>query len=92
MIDQSDILDPQAMAALMDCEPSTVEDKLRSGQLPGIKPGRSWICPRSALMQALHDQAMKNLEAKESRGLVVSISTNKPKRKTPPVVPAFKGN
>lgn len=86
----SDVLSPEEMAQLLDCEVSTVDDKLRAGLLPGVKMGRSWVCPRSAVMQALHDQAMKNLEVKPS-GQVVSINESKTKRRTPPEVPKFKG-
>lgn len=86
----TDVLSPEEMAQLLDCEVSTVEDKLSAGLLPGVKLGRSWVCPRSAVLQALHDQAMKNLEAKPS-GQVVSMVMPKTKRRTPPEVPKFKG-
>lgn len=87
----SDVLSPEEMAQLLDCEVSTVDDKLRAGLLPGVKMGRSWVCPRSALMQALHDEAMKNLGAKKLSGQVVSINEPKTKRRTPPAIPQFKG-
>lgn len=88
----ADVLTHEELAELLDCEVSTVEDKLREGKLPGVKFGRSWVCPRSAVLQALHDEAMKNLEAKQPSGQVMSIVPKKaPKRRVPPALPELKG-
>lgn len=53
-----ELLAPEQAAPLLDCTPATVEDRLRDGTLPGVKFGRSWLIPASALAQALHDQAL----------------------------------
>lgn len=56
----NDVLDETEVAALLDCEPSTVKEKAREGDLPGVKYGRSWRFPRTALLEALHAKAMAN--------------------------------
>lgn len=55
------ILTVADVATLMHCKPATVIDKLRSGLLPGVKFGRTWVCPRDPLMQALGALATQNL-------------------------------
>lgn len=58
----NEILTVQDMAALLDCEPETVQARQRDKDLPGVKFGRSWLCPRSALLAVLHDKAMANMD------------------------------
>lgn len=48
----------QQVAEYLDCEPKTVEEALRVKRLPGVKYGRSWRIPVSALDEALHAEAM----------------------------------
>lgn len=57
----SDILDSEQVASLLCCEPATVEDKARRGELPGVKFGRSWVFPREALLESLNALARRNL-------------------------------
>lgn len=60
-----DILDPDAAARLCGCEPSSILERLRTGELPGIKFGRSWVLPRDALIKRLNEIALA--EAAERR-------------------------
>ncbi len=55
------LLTAEEVAALLNCQPKTVEEAARSGRLPGFKYGRSWRFSRSALMQALHEESMRNV-------------------------------
>jgi len=57
----NDLLTTDEVADLLQCEVTTVEDKLRRGELPGVKPGRSWMVPRVALMDTLIQQANANM-------------------------------
>lgn len=57
-----DILTTDEVADLLQCDVETVELKLRQGELPGIKPGRSWMCPRQALLDSLNQQALANIK------------------------------
>lgn len=87
----NEVLDETEAAALLDCEPSTVQDKARSGELPAVKFGRSWRFPRAALLEALNRKAMENMTK--------AAATPKPKavqmatvRRLPPVLPTVTGN
>ena len=55
----NDVLSETQVAELLDCEPKTVQEKARLGELPGLKFGRSWIFPKSALLEALHQKALE---------------------------------
>lgn len=56
-----EILTTDEVADLLQCEPKTVEEHLRGGKLPGVKLGRSWMCPREALLETVNDLARSNL-------------------------------
>lgn len=81
----SDILNKDEVAALLDCEPATVEEKARKGELPGVKIGRSWRFPREALMRRLNEMAMS------SRPSAVRTATQRPvpARRPAPILPAL---
>lgn len=51
------ILTTAAVAQLLDCEESTVQARATSGDLPGVKIGRSWVFPEAALLERLNDMA-----------------------------------
>lgn len=74
----NEILDDAEVAALLDCDQKTVQDKARCGLLPAIKFGRSWRFPRAALLQVLNDMALQNKPAKAAPTAV------KVTRKPPP--------
>lgn len=48
-----ELLSVEAVASAPDCADTTVEEHARTGHLPGIKLGRSWVFPRTALLQSL---------------------------------------
>ncbi|MPS30547.1 MAG: DNA-binding protein [Alcaligenaceae bacterium] len=52
-----EILDVSDVAAMLRCDEKTVEMKTRDGDLPGLKFGRSWVYPRTALMARLSELA-----------------------------------
>lgn len=53
------MMDVAEVAILLKCEPAKVEELLRAGTLPGTKFGRSWVIPKTALMERLHDIALE---------------------------------
>jgi excisionase family DNA binding protein len=63
-----DLLSKDAVAALLECEVSTVEEKARTGELPGVKIGKSWQFPRAALFQRLNEMALSSKESRANRG------------------------
>lgn len=83
----NDVMSKDEVAAILDCEPCTVEDKARAGELPAVKYGRSWIFPRTALLECLHKQALENTKPKGSAApRAVAKRTT---RREPPALPAM---
>lgn len=78
-----DILNKDEVADLLDCEPSTVEEKARTRELPAVKIGRSWLFPRQALMQRLNEMALAQPETLRPKGIIHSEM----KRRSPPKLP-----
>lgn len=81
----NDVLNETEVAAILDCEPKTVQDKARTGELPAIKFGRSWVFPRSALLQKLNELALAN-KGKQSdvRAIQVKAPPGKARRRALP--------
>lgn len=77
-----EILNKEQVANLLDCEPSTVEEKARNHELPGVKIGRSWLFPRQALMQRLNEMALAKSVPAKPTGVIKSIA-----KKRPPALP-----
>lgn len=71
MTTHPDILNEEQAAALLDCEPSTVQERARRQELPAVKFGRSWRFPRAALVEYINALAMANLRraAPAARGV-----------------------
>ena len=62
------IIDPEQAAGLLRCTARTVEDRLRSGDLPGEKFGESWVIPTAAFLQRVNEIALeKMLERRDTR-------------------------
>ncbi|MEZ2293061.1 helix-turn-helix domain-containing protein [Variovorax sp. RCC_210] len=78
-----DILNKDQVAQLLDCEPSTVEEKARNHELPAVKIGRSWLFPRQALMQRLNEMALARPETTRPQGIIKQNT----KRRGPPALP-----
>jgi len=81
----NDVLNEAEAAELLDCEPSTVQEAARRGELPAVKFGRSWRFPRGALLQALDLKAMANMTRQPAtKPKAVHIA---PVRRMPPALP-----
>jgi excisionase family DNA binding protein len=78
-----DILNKDQVAKLLDCEPSTVEEKARNHELPAVKIGRSWLFPREALMQRLNEMAL----ARPTPTRPQAVIKQSVKRRGPPSLP-----
>lgn len=81
-----DVLDEVEFAELLECEPTTVQEQARRGELPGVKIGRGWIFPRTAILEALHQKAMDNMR-KPATAAPRAIKKPQPLRRVPPVLP-----
>ena len=80
----SDILTKDEVAALLDCEPSTIEEKARTRELPGVKIGRSWVFPREALLKRLNEIALRVATEPAPR-----FTATAPRRRGPPALPSL---
>ena len=81
----NDILNKDEVANLLDCEPSTVEEKARNHELPGVKIGRSWLFPRQALMQRLNEMALARPAPARPKGVIKPGANRRP----PPALPSL---
>lgn len=91
-------MDVIEVAALLRCDPQTVELNTREGRLPGLKFGRSWVYPRAQLLQVIGKLALANTKEPPPRteriptpppmvnGVPMSRSRGRPRR-DPPVLP-----
>lgn len=83
-----DVMNKDEVAEILDCEPVTVEEKARTGELPGVKFGRSWIFPRTALLECLHAKALENTKPRTQPQPVAKAVKN-PFKRSPPQLPAM---
>lgn len=77
-------------AQALGCETPTVEQALRDGDLPGVRYGRSWVIPESALAERLHAKALE--EAAQRRNAAYDLPKpaavlREVKRRVPPALP-----
>lgn len=86
----NEVLDEDEVAAILDCQPLTVQEKARNGELPAIKYGRSWRFPREALLDVLNRQALQHTTAKPKSPSPKAVLRPVPStRRTPPVLPSL---
>ena len=83
----AEILTVERAAELLGCAPSTIEERLLSRELPGVKIGRSWCIPAQALYEVLNEMARQHV-ARKARHMPVTVAKGKLKR-TPPTLPAL---
>jgi len=83
------VLTVPQVANMLGCKERTVEDNARSGELPGLKFGVSWVFPFGALVARLNEMALEGaLRRRSSPGeggstplsLVMPIPTPTPRR------------
>lgn len=57
------------VAELLMCDKDTAAERLNSGDLPGLKMGRSWVIPEQALIQRMNEIALEEAaRRREERG------------------------
>ena len=86
-----ELLSVETVASALDCAETTVEEHARTGYLPGIKLGRSWVFPRSALMQSLCDLAHQEAAGRKNKpspGLAIATQATS-RRQAAPALPRF---
>ena len=70
-----------ATAELLDCEVETLNARALSGDLPGVKIGRSWVFPIAALEARLNQLAIDESAARRAPNRPVLVTV---KRRAPP--------
>lgn len=90
------VLDVDTAAQLLRCEPSTVRERLRQGDLPGVKLGTDWVLPAGALLQrldelALEESARRRAPTPAPQAVALRPVPGKAPRRPPvlPVLPAL---
>lgn len=79
------IITPEQAAQLLHCSPRTIEDRLRSGDLPGEKFGDGWILPAEALIARVNEISVKKmLERREPATPTAIQYAQRPSRREPP--------
>lgn len=84
-----DVLTVSDVAALLDCAETTIEALAQERTLPGIKPGRSRVFPREALLAALNRQALERAAPAPAPSPVPVPQSTKPRRNVPPKLPVL---
>jgi excisionase family DNA binding protein len=62
------------VAALLGCSAKTVEEWARAGDLPGLKPGGSWIFPTQALCTRLNELALEQARERKKPGKPLAVA------------------
>ena len=81
------VLSEEEVATILVCEPSTIQEKARLGELPAVKIGRSWRFPLAALLESLNAKAKAN-EQKVLRN-PAGVAINSSKTRQPPTLPSL---
>lgn len=55
------VLTPELAASLLECEPKTIEERLRAGDLPGLKFGVGWVLPTQAFLARVNELALQEM-------------------------------
>ena len=55
------IMDAAGWAQLLQCSQKTVEERMRTGDLPGEKFGEGWVCPAQAMLDRLNEIAVEKM-------------------------------
>lgn len=90
---EDEILDTDAVAKLLHCDPETVEIKARKGDFPGLKIGKGWIFPRAALMTRLVELALEEAALRREPKITTPefIAQSALRGRMPPLIPKFPG-
>ncbi len=86
-----DVFTAEALATLLGCAVTTIEERARSGDLPGLKFGDGgWRFPAEALARRLNElaieEAAKRRQPTTRSGVLKQLPGGKAKR-TPPALP-----
>lgn len=81
-----DVIPQSAVAQLLECDENTVQERARTGDLPGVKFGLSWVFPRQALVARLNEIAIEQASKRRGKPAAVAVGAKAPRR-APPTLP-----
>ena len=86
----TDTIDSDQCAELLHCHVEQVEELARTGEIPGLKLGRSWLFIRADLLAYLAEKARADAQERRARRMpsVTSIR-QKQRRQVPPALPSL---
>lgn len=73
-------------AELLKCDRDTAAERLNSGELPGLKLGRSWVIPAEAFMRRINELAIELAEQRRKDQKDAMAKAGQP---TPAALPAL---
>lgn len=76
------VLNAEEVAEALDCDVDTVNRRAASGDLPGIKIGRSWAFPIQALEDCLNEMAKIQMKTRKNPPSQIRMR-NRPGRTAP---------
>jgi hypothetical protein len=93
VIDAAPILSADQVANLMRCSVSTIENKARTGEIPGVLWGDGgWVFPAAALYERLNQIARQNAQQRCLTPEAVAVATQVRQsraRRAPPSLPSL---
>ncbi len=83
------VLDVATVAALLRCAETTVEERARRGELPGLKIGESWVFPAGALTVRLDQLALEQAAERRKPALPSGqlVDIKRKTKRAPPALP-----
>lgn len=71
------------VAELLGCTEEIVAERINTGDLPGVKFGRSWVIPEEALRARLNEKALQEASDRREPRRIMR------KRRVPPELPSI---
>lgn len=85
----NDTIGSEECADMLRCTVEQVEELARSGEIPGLKIGRSWLFMRNDLLAYLAEKAREEARERRSQRQPGVMPIVKPKSRRPPALPTF---
>lgn len=88
-----EVFDAAQAAKLLRCAETTVEERARRGDLPGLKFGDGWIFPRDALLARLNELALEEAARRRAPSIPSAVAqsagVSNRKVRRPPTLPTL---
>lgn len=85
----------EKVAQILDCEPETAVERIKCGDIPGLKIGRSWVIPIEAFNLRMTELSLEDANARRQQRValagaskVIQKAQGKARRRVPPTFPS----